>query len=161
MSQSRRPLSDEVEARQRVVEIARSFLGTKYHHLGRVKGVGVDCATLLAEVYEEAGLIPHVELPYYSPQWHLHRDAERYLSFVTEYASEVPGPPLPGDVVLWRFGRTFSHGAIVIEWPMIIHAYLNQSVVLENADAAQWLKIIGETADCGKPRPRKFMSYWA
>jgi hypothetical protein len=29
---------------------------------------------------------------------------------------------LPGNVLIWRYGRTFSHGAIVSQWPMIIHA---------------------------------------
>lgn len=30
---------------------AITWLGTPYHHQGRVKGVGVDCGTLLCEVY--------------------------------------------------------------------------------------------------------------
>ncbi len=33
------------------------------------------------------------------------------------------GLPLAGDVAVFRFGRTFSHGAIVVEWPVVIHAY--------------------------------------
>lgn len=36
---------------------AMTWLGTPYHHQGRVKGVGVDCATLLCEVYKEVGLM--------------------------------------------------------------------------------------------------------
>ena len=47
--------------------------------LARVKGAGVDCLMLLAEVYERAGITAHVEPPFYVPDWHLHRDAERYL----------------------------------------------------------------------------------
>ena len=43
--------------RAEVVRVARSFIGTPYHHMGRVKGAGVDCATLLAEVYYEAGVL--------------------------------------------------------------------------------------------------------
>jgi cell wall-associated NlpC family hydrolase len=140
--------------RQRVVSIAKTWLRTPYVHMGRVKGAGCDCATLIAEVYEEAGLVPRVDLDYYSPQWHLHRDAERYLDRVLSYASVVE-EPLPGDVVLFRFGRTFSHGAIVVDWPKIIHAYVGASVSYEDASTAQWLVKIG--AD---PRPRKFLSHW-
>ncbi len=33
-----------------VVRTARTWLGTPYHHQGRLKGVGVDCAGLLIGV---------------------------------------------------------------------------------------------------------------
>ena len=141
---------EEDEGRRRVVEVARTWIGTKYHHMGMVKGVGVDCATLLMMVYAEAALIPRLKLPYYSAQWHLHRGEERYLGLVTQYAVEIPGPPLPGDVVLWKFGRCFSHGAIVTEWPFVVHAYLNGHCTLEDISTALWLR----------DRPMKFFSYW-
>src|ERR1700722_17931480 len=75
--------------RTAVVAEARAWLRTPYHHMGRVKGAGVDCATLLAEVYARAGVIPPVAIPFYPPDWHLHRDAERYLGFVLDYAVEL------------------------------------------------------------------------
>jgi len=117
--------------RAAVVAEAESWLGTPFHHAARVKGApgpgreagGVDCLMLLAEIYERAGVMGHVEVPFYVPDWHMHRDAERYLEGLTQYAREIPGPPLPGDVALFRFGRTFSHGAVVVAWPRLIHAY--------------------------------------
>ena len=36
------------------VQEALTWLGTPYHHQGRVKGVGVDCGTLICEVYEKS-----------------------------------------------------------------------------------------------------------
>ena len=36
--------------RQRVVAEAETWLRTPYHHMGRIKGGGIDCPTLLAEV---------------------------------------------------------------------------------------------------------------
>ena len=65
--------------RQRVVAEAETWLRTPYHHMGRIKGGGTDCLMLLAEVYEAAGVIPHIDVPFYPPDWNLHRDAERYL----------------------------------------------------------------------------------
>ena len=53
----------------------------------RVKGGGTDCLMLLAEVYEKAGVIPHVDVPFYPPDWNLHRDAERYLEGIMRYAA--------------------------------------------------------------------------
>jgi cell wall-associated NlpC family hydrolase len=123
-----------------VLDQAREWLRTPYHHMARVKGVGVDCLTLLAEVYERAGVIPHVDVPFYPPDWNLHRDAERYVGGITRFAREVPyggdnPPPLPGDVAVFKFGRCFAHGAIVVDWPRLVHAWHNAGVVY--ADAGQ------------------------
>jgi cell wall-associated NlpC family hydrolase len=50
---------------------------------------------------------------------------------------EVTGPseraPLPGDFLLFHFGRSYSHGAIVINWPLCIHAHRDSGVVLVDA----------------------------
>jgi cell wall-associated NlpC family hydrolase len=119
--------------RARVVAIAHTWLRTPYHHHARVKHAGADCITLLAAVYEEAGLLPLVTLPHYSVQWHLHREAELYLNGLLKYAHEIPGDPLPGDIVVWRIGRCYSHGAIVVNWPQIIHAQINRCVMLDQS----------------------------
>lgn len=153
----------ESEERQSVVTAALGWLGTPYRHMGRVKGPsgGVDCATLLAEVYAEAGVVDRVKIEPYPPDWHLHRSEERYVEIVSQYAREIEGPPGPGDIVLWRFGRCFSHGAIVIAWPAIVHAYLGAACVTEDAAAAAWLCVMTETrAERGQPRPRRFFSRW-
>jgi len=109
--------------RAAIVAEAVSWIGTPFHHAARIKGAGVDCLMLLAEIYERAGVVGHVEPPFYVPDWHLHRDAERYLDGLARHATEIAGPPRPGDIALFRFGRTFSHGAVVIEWPRLVHAY--------------------------------------
>ena len=145
--------------RAAVVRCAHTWLRTPYHHRGRVKGAGVDCAMLLAEIYAEAGLVPALAIPHYPPDWHLHRDAERYLGVLLDHAVEIAAPPLPGDIALWRFGRCFSHGAVVVDWPVVIHAYLGRGCVLEDADKAEWLSRIGEGRDTqAKPRPVKFFT---
>ncbi len=119
--------------REAVIAEALTWIGTPFHHAARVKGAGVDCLMLLAEVYERAGAAPHVEPPFYVPDWHLHRDAERYMEGLIGYARPIYGPPLPGDIALFRFGRTFSHGAIVVEWPRLVHAYWAIGVVWGDA----------------------------
>ena len=157
------------QRRAAVVEEARSWLGTPYHHMGRVKGVGCDCLTLLAAVYHAAGIVPEIEIPHYPPDWHLHRSAELYLEGLLTYAREIPlaslqppaqaegerdgaasGLALPcdaregiewamadlvqaGDVALFRFGRCFSHGGIVVDWPTVIHAWHVGGVMLTDA----------------------------
>ena len=126
------------EKRELVINIAKTWLGTPYHTGGRVKNAGVDCLTLLAEVYSEAGIIARPEIPYYPNDWHLHRSSERYLEGLLQYAHEVE-TPLAGDIAMWKFGRCFSHGAIVVEYPVIIHAYTGRECTLEDASKAAWL----------------------
>ncbi len=129
---SRKPFAFE---RLRVLAEAKEWLGTPYHHMGRVKGVAVDCLTLLAEVYEKAGVTPFVEIPFYPPDWYLHREEERYLQGLLPYAREIEAPPLPGDIALFRFGRCFAHGAIVTAWPQLIHAFVHHGVTRFSAES--------------------------
>lgn len=126
----------EAEMRLRVVVEARGWIGTPYHHHGRVRGVGVDCAQILAAVYESVGLVPHLDLGNYSTQWHLHRGEETYLQWLRDVGAREVQAPAPGDVGVWRFGRTFSHGGIVIEGgadPVIVHSYIGRGVIVSRA----------------------------
>lgn len=121
--------------REAVIAEARTWLRTPYAHAGRIKGAGVDCATLLAEVYTGVGIIPPVEISAYPPDWHLHRGEERYLDLVLAHAHEIKrGDAQPGDIALYQWGRTFAHGAIIADpgWPAIIHAYMPAGCVIED-----------------------------
>lgn len=116
----------------RVMAAARSWIGTPFHDNGEVKGAGVDCARLLALVYWEAGIIERQVIPTYSPQWMLHRDEPLFESYVRRFAHQVEKPAI-GDIVLYRVGRSFAHGAIVSSpWPgTVIHAFKSYRRVCE------------------------------
>lgn len=149
------PVSQEWIERKLFVQCALSYVGTPYHHAARIKGVGIDCATMLVMAGHEAGLVENIDLPEYSPQWMLHRDEEKYLEILSRYCHEVEPPARPGDIAIWKIGRTFSHAAIVIEWPQIIHAVMNRKVSTDDAEKAMWLKF-----DDNNPRPMKLFSFW-
>lgn len=106
-----------------VVQEAESWLGTPFHHEARVRHAGVDCGQLLIAVYSKFDLMPELDVPHYSMDFALHRSQEWYRGIVETYAKVVEAPR-PGDVVLFRFGRSFSHGAVVVAWPNIIHAWM-------------------------------------
>lgn len=126
------------EQRALVVALAREWLGTPYHHQADVPGAGVDCAMLLVRVYHAAGLIPDIDPRPYPHDWHLHRDAERYLGWLGKFGRQVDEPQ-PGDAIVWRFGRTYSHGAIYIGDGQIIHAYLGLGCVLGTPQDADFI----------------------
>lgn len=122
----------EPTQRQRVVDVARSWLGTPYHHRARIKGAGADCGMILIAIYAEAGVIDDFDPGPYPRDWMMHRDEERYLGIVQRFAHPVDTPK-PGDIAVFRYGRCVSHGAVVVDWPTVVHAYVGQGVVLDDA----------------------------
>ena len=111
-----------------IVAEALTWLGTPWHHMARVRGAGVDCAQFLIGVYSAVGLVPEFDTGHYPHDWHLHRDETRFLDFLLQHA-EPTDEPLPGDVVMFRYGRHAAHGGIVIAWPLIIHAWMDERAV--------------------------------
>jgi cell wall-associated NlpC family hydrolase len=126
----------EQEQRAAVVAEARTWLGTRWIHEARVRGAGVDCGKLLAAVYEACGIIGSVTIESYPRAWAHHRGEEKFLGYVEQMAARVTDrEPLPGDIVLFRYGRSLSHAGIVVEWPVIVHAYADVGqVTLDNVD---------------------------
>jgi cell wall-associated NlpC family hydrolase len=119
------------EQRTAVIAEAESWIRTPYHANASVKGAGTDCAMLPLAVYVKALGLDQPLVPQYVMQWHLHHDEEKYLATVRSFgAIEIPFEELqPGDFALWRIGRVYSHGAIVIAWPKILHAVNPRGVV--------------------------------
>jgi len=122
----------EPDSRARVLEAARAWIGTPYHHMADLRGVGVDCAMLLVRVFCDLGLVAPFDPRPYTRDWMLHRDDERYLGFLIASAREVEAPQA-GDVILFRIGRCYAHGGIVtLPDPLtILHAFAPAARVLE------------------------------
>lgn len=115
----------KADIRQAILDEALSWMGTPYHHQADVKGEGVDCLMLLVRVFVSCGLVPPIDPRPYSTQWHFHRSEEIYLGGLERYARrlDVAEVPLPGDIAMWQFGYTFSHGGIVLNDREVIHAH--------------------------------------
>jgi cell wall-associated NlpC family hydrolase len=140
------------EQRSNIVRAAKEWLGTPYHHHARVKGAGADCAMFPLAVYQECGVLPReYRPPQYSVQWHLHRSEELYLNEIEKFVTEIGSPPQPGDFIVFRFGRTFSHGAIVVNWPVVIHSYIPHGVLL--SDALRDGELLGREYKCFEVQP--------
>lgn len=121
------------EQKQRLAAVveALSWERTPFHDCARLKGIGVDCAHYVYEVYRNVRLVDqNYVVPDYTEQWLLHSDRELFLEVVDLFCRRVEDrDPLPGDLVMYKFGRCFSHGALVIDWPRIIHARKSAGMV--------------------------------
>jgi NlpC/P60 family putative phage cell wall peptidase len=143
----------EADERAMIVAEARAWLGTPYHHHACLKGIGVDCAMLPIGIWSSAGLLQKFDPGPYPADWHQHRDEERYASIVLTLADEIAEEVLqPGDLILFKFGRAFSHGAILVAPGIVAHASLRDGAVILG-DLHRDGDMIG--------RPRRFFSYWA
>jgi cell wall-associated NlpC family hydrolase len=144
----------ESAQRAAVVAEARSWIGTPYHNCADIKNVGVDCGMLLVRVFVDTGLCPPFDPRPYPVDWHLHRSEERYLGFIFDRGREVASPR-PGDMMVLRYGRCYSHGGVVTESsPLtIVHAYHPARTVLEETIAHN--AVLSNAAR----RPR-FFSFW-
>jgi cell wall-associated NlpC family hydrolase len=114
--------------RIRVVEEAEKWLATPWMHNQGILGAGVDCARFLKAVYVGAGLVEDFDLGPYSSDFMLHRSEELFLAGIDRHMVRT-GTPMPGDVAIWKFGHCYSHGGIVVAWPIIIHAYARERCV--------------------------------
>jgi cell wall-associated NlpC family hydrolase len=137
--------------RAAIINEAKTWLNTPWQHNKAVKGVGVDCGQLPLEVYIACGFIGREAVDDYPIDWALHRGEERYLQIVERYCIQVKTPD-PGDLVIFKYGRTFSHGAIVLHYPLVIHALRGEKagVIYDHAQQADL-----------KRRERVFYSHFA
>lgn len=109
--------------RTAIVAEAMTWLHTPYHHRARVKGAGVDCAMILLAVFAGVGLIEAFEPDDYPRDWMLHREEDRFRAIVRQHADQIDlAEVLPGDVALYLVGKCFAHGAVIVDWPLILHA---------------------------------------
>jgi cell wall-associated NlpC family hydrolase len=143
----------EEQERANVVRIAMEWECTPYIHQGRIKGKAADC-TFFAKVYEEAGLLPAITIPFYSHQAHLNRQGSMYLPIVEKHAKReiTEAEARPGDVVMYFIARSWSHGAIIIEpgFPSIIHADMAAKFVIRGEGDQGFFKNV----------PRRYFSWW-
>ena len=129
-------MKNEIELREAICKAALDWMHTPYHHHARVKGVGVDCANLLVAAYAEAGLTEQIDLGFYPHDWHMHKSEEMFLGWVKKIGLMQISAPRMGDVAVFQFGRTFSHGAIMTGEETAIHSYINMGVIISRLDEA-------------------------
>lgn len=133
---------------EKIAAAARSWLGTPHVNQARVKGIGVDCGMLLIGALEDAGLIDKgaIKIVPYSNEWHLHHSEEWFLSYVKKYCIPVTETDMAiGDFLMYQFGRCVSHGGIYIGDNQIIHAVIDQGVILSDLNDVMFLDAHGRS----------------
>lgn len=123
-----------MKTRQEAVNVARTWLGTRYVKRQRCKGGGVDCGQLLAGYLLEIEAVRDADVQEYGPygsDWFHHTTNEIYLKELMKFGKLIAETvcrggqrPDVGNLALFRAvgSKVYNHGAIITVWPMGIHA---------------------------------------
>ena len=113
-----------------VVAIARSWIGTPYHHQASAKGVGCDCLGLVRGIFREIyGREPETPPPY-TRDWAEMRGEETLRDAARRHLHEIPAEQFgAGDMLLFRLRNgPAKHAAIACGRDRMIHAYDRHAV---------------------------------
>ncbi len=120
--------------------IARTWLGTPYHHQASVRGVGCDCLGLIRGVWRELyGSEPELP-PAYSADWAEATGEETLLAAARRNLIEIALPETTaGHVVLFRMSGAgpAKHVGLLSGQGRFIHAY-SERAVTESALSRWW-----------------------
>lgn len=124
-----------------IVEIAKEWIGTPYHHQASVKGVGTDCLGLIRGVWRSVYGAEPAPMPNYSQDW-AEPSGDEVLWTAALTHLEPRAAAQPGAVALFRMrgGMVAKHLGIVSQTgaePKFIHAYMRHGVI-ESPLSAPW-----------------------
>ncbi|MBB4212677.1 NlpC/P60 family putative phage cell wall peptidase [Rhodothalassium salexigens DSM 2132] len=122
-----------------IVALARRWLGTPWHHQGRVRGVGVDCAGLVIGVARDLGLDP-VDVTGYGRR----PDSDDLVRLIRAHLIEIPlAEAQPAAVLLMRIDGRAQHLGILTDVGLL-HAYALARRVVEHRIDPVWAeRIVG------------------
>jgi NlpC/P60 family putative phage cell wall peptidase len=128
-----------VTLREQIVAEARTWLGTPFHHQGRLRGVGVDCGGLILGVGKALGLMDYAAAPVYGrrpngPEMRTLCDA----LLAARPCDERRG----GNILLFAFDVQDQHLAILTGEGTIVHVLAQARACVEHQFDARWQRFV-------------------
>ena len=141
--------------KEQIILQARTWLGTKYHHQGRLKksragAGGVDCIGLIIGVINELGLQDGEGLPLSQHDefnYSMYPERGRLVGSIQKHLREVPVAKMrAGDVLLFRTFRDPQHVGFLTNYPTggagLIHCNSSAGRVVEQPLSDAWLRML-------------------
>jgi len=120
--------------RAEIVREARAWLGTPFHHQGRVKGAGCDCVGLVVGVARSFGLTPEDAADY----GRLPEARRLRAGLAANLGAVAASAAGAGDVLLLRIRHDPQHVAILTGAETVVHAYSGIGRVVETRLDERW-----------------------
>lgn len=134
-------MKTELNIRDKIVEEARSHIGTPHHHQGRLKHTGIDCVGIVVNCAKAIGIPVQDKTGYSSrPTGILPIELEK-AGFISIPLEEKQ----PGDVgVFWFYKPELPQHAAIFskikeEWALI-HTFTDVGKVIEQRIPDEWLR---------------------
>jgi NlpC/P60 family putative phage cell wall peptidase len=128
----------------RAVKIARTWIGTPYHHQASLKGAGTDCLGLVRGVWRELYGTDAELPPPYSPDWAETGGVETMIEAARRHLIEIGvREAVAGDIAVFRLSRGMvaKHIAILTGPCTFVHA-MEGAPVAEVALSSWWRRRI-------------------
>lgn len=126
-------------SRDAVIDCARQWIGTPYHHQASLRGAGTDCLGLVRgiwrDLYGEDGEPP----PAYSRDWAEARGEETLLDAAARHLHAKPvSERRGGDVIVFRYRPRFpaKHVGVLTSVNRFIHAV--EGAPVAEVDLSRW-----------------------
>lgn len=134
-------------SRDAIVAIARTWIGTPYHHQASVRGVGCDCLGLVRGVWRELHGREPQSVPPYSRDWAEASATETLLAAARMHFVEIPHAQAhAGDIAVFRFRARYAakHVGILTSATTFVHA-CEGGPVCEAALSPWWRRRVAAT----------------
>ena len=140
---------------EQIVAQARTWLGTKYHHQGRLKKSrqgpgGVDCIGLMVGVIDELGMQDGNEKPlslHDEKNYSMHPEKGRLIGSIGKHLEEILKEKMRiGDILLFKFHSDPQHIGLLTYYPSggfgLIHCNSNAGKVVEQPLSETWKRML-------------------
>lgn len=151
----------EARVRAETMREALTWIGTPFRNCADVKGRagGIDCAMLAVRSLIHSGRLEPFDPRPYSPHWFMHRSEEKLLGWIESKLGPRIETPQLGDLVVWQFGRCFSHVGILINPREVMHAYAVAGCALISRLSEDSLRYVS-MGSVNFARPQRFYDMW-
>jgi cell wall-associated NlpC family hydrolase len=123
--------------KEKFIEIARSWLGTKWQHDQQVKGIGVDCVNFLMAVATEYGC----DLPAIPKNYDRMSRNNEIVDYIADNFDIIPKQSMnTTDIAIFKVSGYSTHVGIITEPYKLIHACNKTGYVIEHNLDGVWLR---------------------
>ncbi len=141
--------------RSKIVKQARTWIGTKYHHQGRLKksvncSGGVDCIGLVVGVCKELGVADTDGIcltSYDRTNYSMQPEGEKLVKSISAHLCSVELTKMRvGDILLFKFWKEPQHVGILSKYSTggfgLIHCNSTSGSVVEQPLSDTWIRMI-------------------
>lgn len=120
-----------------IEKIANTYIDTPHINCGNIKGVGLDCCSLITNIYKECNIIDISINFNYTYDWYLKNNCKEILyEYLEKYFNEIKESDLKaGDIIALSYGRAkYAHLVMYLDKNKYIHCSVDNGTEIITKD---------------------------